>query len=82
MAGRVDVDFLALTFCRSGADVQEARAALDHLGLHHVKILAKVGALICSEACTCLPSVAQHHLLLRLDFVGVPVALQWAQLEG
>jgi pyruvate kinase len=37
-----DLDFLALTFTRSGEDVEEARAMLHQLDLDHVKILAKV----------------------------------------
>lgn len=38
-----DLDLVSLTFTRSGADVEEARAFLHNdLGLEHVKILAKL----------------------------------------
>ncbi len=45
IAEQVEIDFLALTFTRSGNDVREARGLLDELGLHHIKILAKAGRL-------------------------------------
>lgn len=42
LAGKFDIDFLALTFTRSGDDVREARSFLEGAGLGSTKILAKV----------------------------------------
>jgi len=36
------VDFVALSFTRSGADVAEARAYLDSMGMSQTKIIAKI----------------------------------------
>ena len=63
-----DLDFLALTFTRSGQDVQEARSLLDELGLHHVKILAKVGSPAMPGTpcelglCSCLSRHCAEHI--------------------
>jgi pyruvate kinase len=36
------VDFVALSFTRSAADVAEARAYLDAIGMRNTKIIAKI----------------------------------------
>ena len=42
LAASGDVDFVSLSYTRSGKDVREARAFLDSIGLKDTKILAKV----------------------------------------
>ena len=43
-ASRYDIDFVALTYTRDGADVREARRAMHDAGLVETKVLAKVRA--------------------------------------
>ena len=42
LGSEFELDFLNLSYTRSAADVVEARAFLDSLGLHGTKILAKI----------------------------------------
>ena len=42
LASDTDVDFVALSYTRSGEDVRSARAFLDAIGMRETKILAKV----------------------------------------
>ncbi|MEW5318442.1 MAG: hypothetical protein WDW38_009663, partial [Sanguina aurantia] len=42
LAREYEIDFVALSYCRSGADVRESRAVLDKCGLSSAQIVAKV----------------------------------------
>lgn len=42
LAKGYEIDFLCLSFCRTGEDILEARAFLDAMGLTNTKLIAKV----------------------------------------
>lgn len=43
LGAEFDIDFISLSYTRTGEDVREARRFLDSLGMKDTRIIAKVG---------------------------------------